>query len=126
MRPTALNPLFASVTALKGVGPRLGKLFEKLGAPLAVDLLWHLPTGLIDRRFAPKVADAPEGAIATLTVEVDRHMAPHNPREIARWRRESFTGAACTRFCVNTAAAFAGMPLTISARSGFSAARIPA
>ena len=64
MRPEILFPLFAPVTALKGVGPRLGKLFEKLGTPQVVDLLWHLPTGLIDRRFQPKIMQAPDGAIA--------------------------------------------------------------
>ena len=92
MRPTALNPLFASVTALKGVGPRLGKLFEKLGAPLVVDLLWHLPTGLIDRRHQPKVKEAQDGAIATITVTVDQHQKPHNPRQPYRVRCRDETG----------------------------------
>jgi len=92
LRPTALNPLFAQVTALKGVGPRLGKLFEKLGAPLVVDLLWHLPTGLIDRRHQPKIKDAKDGAIATLTVIVDQHQQPHNPRQPYRVRCRDETG----------------------------------
>src|SRR3546814_186851 len=61
MRPSILFPRFAAVTTLPGVGPRLGKLFERLAGPHVVDLCWHLPTGLIDRRFAPKVADAPDG-----------------------------------------------------------------
>ncbi len=80
MRPEILFPLFKPVTALKGVGPRLGKLIEKLAGGRLVDLCWHLPTGLIDRRFRPKVADAPDGAVVTLTVTVDEHHPPSNRR----------------------------------------------
>ncbi|HEX4193112.1 MAG TPA: ATP-dependent DNA helicase RecG, partial [Stellaceae bacterium] len=92
MRPTPLNPLFASVTALKGVGPRLGKLFEKLGATLVVDLLWHLPTGIIDRRNRPKVIEAKDGEIATITVIIGQHQKPRNPRQPYRVRCSDETG----------------------------------
>ncbi len=61
MRPEILFPLFAPVTALAGVGPRFAKLFERLAGPQVVSLLWHLPSGIVDRRFAPKIADAPSG-----------------------------------------------------------------
>ncbi len=80
MRPNILNPLFASVTSIQGVGPRLGKLFEKLCGPQVADLLWHLPTGIIDRRFAPKVMEAPEGAICTLTLRIHGHEPSSGPR----------------------------------------------
>jgi ATP-dependent DNA helicase RecG len=76
MRPQILFPLFAPITALSGVGPRFAKLIEKAAGPHVVDLLWHLPSGLIDRRFAPKIADAPEGAVVTMTLRVDKHMPP--------------------------------------------------
>ena len=92
MRPDILNPLFAPVTSLKGVGPRLGKLFETLGLPLVVDLLWHLPAGLIDRRFAPKIADAPDGVIATMTVTIEAHQIPNNPRQPYRVKCRDDTG----------------------------------
>ena len=75
-RPDILFPLFAEVTALSGVGPRIAKLIERLTGPRVVDLLWHLPSGLIDRRFSPKVAQAPDGRIATITVTVDAHHPP--------------------------------------------------
>ncbi len=74
MRPEILFPLFAPSTSLPGLGPRFGKLVEKIAGPQVVDLLWHLPSGLIDRRFAPKVAEAPDGVTATLTVRVDAHL----------------------------------------------------
>ncbi len=80
MRPEILFTLFKPVTALKGVGPRLGKLIEKLAGGKLVDLCWHLPTGLIDRRFRPKVADAPDGAVVTLSVTVDEHHPSPNRR----------------------------------------------
>ena len=46
MRPLVLNPLFASLTSLPGVGPKLEKLYARLlerEAPRVVDLLFHLP-----------------------------------------------------------------------------------
>jgi len=92
VRPAILNPLFAEVTDLKGVGPRLGKLFQKLCGPHVVDLLWHLPVDLVDRSFRPKVADAPEGRIATLTVTVEQHQKPHNPRQPYRVRCRDASG----------------------------------
>ena len=53
LRPEILFPLFAPVTSLPGIGPRLGKLVERLAGPAAIDLLWHLPNGIIDRGFRP-------------------------------------------------------------------------
>ncbi len=81
MRPDVLFPLFAETTTLAGVGPRLGKLIAKLAGPRVVDLLWHLPSGLIDRRFAPKIAEAPADRIATITVTVGAHHPPHVKRQ---------------------------------------------
>ena len=80
MRPEILFPLFRPVTALPGVGPRNAKLIEKIAGGLVVDLCWHLPIGIIDRRFAPKIGDAPIGAIVTLTVQVDQHNPPPTRR----------------------------------------------
>jgi ATP-dependent DNA helicase RecG len=49
MRPEVLNPLFAEVETLPGVGPQVAKLLKRLGITRAVDLLYHLPTGVIER-----------------------------------------------------------------------------
>ena len=81
MRPDALNPLFAPITALPGVGPRLATLFEALAGPLVVDLCWHLPSGLIDRRYAPKIAEAVPGRIATITLTVGGHRPARSHRQ---------------------------------------------
>lgn len=76
MRPEILFPLFAPVTRLPGIGPRLEKLYERLAGPHVADLLWHLPTGIIDRRFRPPVSEVKDGEIATLAVTVGLHVPP--------------------------------------------------
>src|SRR6266550_1466602 len=58
MRPEILNPLFTEVEALKGVGPQVAKLLKKLGVTRVVDLLYHLPTGAIERVRAPAASAA--------------------------------------------------------------------
>ena len=92
MRPEILFPLFAPVTALPGVGPRTAKLIESLAGPHVVDLCWHLPSGLIDRRYAPKIADAEPDRVATLTLRVGQHLAPRNPRQPYRIACHDDTG----------------------------------
>src|SRR6267143_5241689 len=76
MRPPILNPLFAEVRVLTGVGPKIEKLIAKaLGTetPRVLDLAFHLPAGLIDRRYRPKLIAAEPGRIATVTVNVLDH-----------------------------------------------------
>ncbi len=77
MRPALLNPLFAPVTSLSGVGPKQDKLLRYLldrsETPRLVDLLLHLPTSVIDRRTRPHIRDAVPGTVVTLEVTVDRH-----------------------------------------------------
>ena len=98
MRPQSLTPLFAQVTSLPGIGPRLGKLVERLAGPLVLDLLWHLPFAVIDRRNAPEVAQAKAGEIATLTVTIDEHHVPHNPRQPYRVWCSDKTGKLCLTY----------------------------
>src|ERR1700744_5971866 len=80
MRPPLLNPLFAPVTSIAGVGPKQDKLFRYLldrdETPRLVDLRLHLPASVIDRRTQPKIRDAVVGTIVTLEGTVDRHRPP--------------------------------------------------
>src|ERR1700730_11646353 len=80
MRPALLNPLFAPVTSLAGVGPKQDKLVRYLlsrdETPRLVDLLLHLPSSVIDRRARPKIRDAAPGTVVTLEVTVARHRPP--------------------------------------------------
>ena len=80
MRPDALTPLFASAQSINGVGPRVLAFLKKalrlppgVTEPRVVDLVWHTPTGVIDRRAEPTVAGAVPGTIATFKVRVLKH-----------------------------------------------------
>jgi ATP-dependent DNA helicase RecG len=80
MRPARLSPLFATVRSLKGVGPRVEALLNKLVTLRAVpaharvvDLLWHLPVGVIDRAITAQVSEARIGELATLEITVSEH-----------------------------------------------------
>jgi ATP-dependent DNA helicase RecG len=73
VRPALLDRLFAPVTTLSGVGPQLGRLIERAAGALIVDLLWHLPSGIVDRRAAPSVTELEDGSIVTLKLKVERH-----------------------------------------------------
>ena len=58
MRPEILYPLFSPARTLPGVGPKIAEAIERLCGSRVVDLLWHLPSAIVDRRYAPTVADA--------------------------------------------------------------------
>ncbi len=73
--------LAAPLISLKGLGPRGEELLTKvlakpLNAPRVIDLLWHLPTGYLDRRLSPSVQEAVPGSTATLVVQAVRYNAP--------------------------------------------------
>lgn len=84
MRPSILNDLFADITGLKGIGDKMAKLFAKLLRPGAgeqgnariIDLILHVPTGLVDRRLRTTIADLPPDGIATVEVTVGDHRPP--------------------------------------------------
>lgn len=78
MRPEILFPLFAPVSSIKGVGPRIQPAVEKAAGPLVRDLLLTAPQSLIFRERAT-IANAREGAIQTFEVTVDQHIRPFKP-----------------------------------------------
>src|SRR5262245_12056298 len=87
MRPPLLDPLFASLTTLPGIGPKLEKLFRRLfGEPerpaRIVDLLLHMPSGAVDRRARPLLHDVTPGMVVALAITLDRHRPspPNRPR----------------------------------------------
>jgi len=95
MRPTLLDPLFATLTTLPGVGPKLEKLYRRLfgreDVPArVVDLLLHLPVGTIDRRSRPKLRDVVPGSVATVAVTVESHRPPPPNRPRLPYRIETF------------------------------------
>jgi ATP-dependent DNA helicase RecG len=81
MRPAILNPLFAPLTSLQGIGPKQEKFYQRLldrgdSPPRLIDLLFHLPSGTIDRRARPKLNEVTPGTVATVAVKIDRHRPP--------------------------------------------------
>ncbi len=92
MRPVILFPLFAPVTALPGVGPKLAAALEKLAGPRVLDLLWHLPTGVVDRRPTASIGAARSGLVATLRVFINGHQPASGPRRPHRVRCSDTTG----------------------------------
>jgi ATP-dependent DNA helicase RecG len=76
MRPEILFPLFAPVSSLKGVGPKLLPAVEKLAGPLVRDLLFLAPSNLVFRTRSTAVA-AREGECQTFEVTIDKHLKPH-------------------------------------------------
>jgi ATP-dependent DNA helicase RecG len=91
LRPSLLDPLFAPATSLPGVGPKLAPLLDRLigepGRPARiVDLLFHLPTGGIDRELKGSIAEAPIGDPVTISGVVAAHYPSPPGRARAPYR----------------------------------------
>lgn len=67
-RPPSLYRLFASITSLPGIGPKLAAIIEKKIGGHLIDVLRHLPVSLNDRRARPSVDTAENGQLATFEV----------------------------------------------------------
>ena len=57
-----------------------------------MDLLWHLPTGIIDRRFNPRIAETPDDVIATLVVSIVEHRPGRSRKQPYRVLAEDESG----------------------------------
>ncbi len=91
MRPEILFPLFAPASGLKGVGPKLAPLVEKLAGPLVRDLAFLGPQSLIARRLA-NVGDAVPGEPQLFTLQINAHLPPQGPGRPYRIRAQDDTG----------------------------------
>ncbi len=82
MRPEILNPIFSQVSTLAGVGPKRASAIAKAvhrqdGASTRIlDVLFHLPLEVIDRRHRPKINDLVPDTVATLQITVGAHEVP--------------------------------------------------
>ena len=92
MRPNLLDPLFVPVTSLSGIGQKTATLIGRVVGresdeePRTIDLLLLPPHRLIDRRNQPGIAFAPENAIVTLKLRVDRHQPSPRGRSNVPYR----------------------------------------
>ena len=74
MRPLTLDPLFKSIRALDGVGPKNASLMEKLlGGEKIMDLLRHKPIDCIHRGKITPLSNINKEGIATIKVTVTGH-----------------------------------------------------
>ena len=78
MRPEILFPLFAPSSTLKGVGPKVAPLLDKLAGPLVRDVLYLAPSGVVQRTRAT-VEQAVEGQMQTFLVRIDAHLPSRRP-----------------------------------------------
>ncbi|MDP1912718.1 ATP-dependent DNA helicase RecG [Brevundimonas sp.] len=91
MRPQSLFPLFAEVSTLKGVGPKILPLVQKLAGPLVRDVLFLSPSGLIVRQPMTAV-NAVEGQVGIFEVVIDRLIVPGKPGVPIKVRASDDTG----------------------------------
>ena len=92
-RPAILFPLFASLTALPGIGARINALMEKRIGSTVIDLLRHAPTGLIDRTARPAISDIVSGQLVTLELLITKQdIPPPKVNRPARIWAENETG----------------------------------
>ena len=73
MRPAHLDLLLSPINKLKGVGPKLENVINKLGIKLNVHFLWHFPYRIIEKKYYENIHDAPINQLVTLKIEVIKH-----------------------------------------------------
>lgn len=83
MRPEILFPLYASITALKGVGPRIAPLLERVAGPIVRDVLWLRPHAVV-RRSRGRLSDAVDGQVMTFEVTIQDYQRPRTSAQ--PWR----------------------------------------
>lgn len=97
MRPERLNPLFASLGSISGIGPKILAHYNRLLESSAsesriIDLLLHLPRGAIDRRVKSNLANAVIGEDGTFKVRVLEHRLGGRSRAPSRILVEDDSG----------------------------------
>ena len=75
-RPEILFPLFSSLDALDGVGPKTAKILAGLNVNKPRDLLFTLPNSCIDRRRQSTILGADLPQVLTVEVEIKAHRKP--------------------------------------------------
>ena len=83
MKPAHLDLLLSPINKLKGVGPKIENIINKLGISLNIHFLWHFPYKIIEKKYYDNIHDAPINTLVTLKVEVLKH----NP---SRFRKQPY------------------------------------
>lgn len=64
-----------------GIGDKNAQLVAKLAGDKVVDLLWHLPSNIIDRTYSPQLISTKSGSIATIKVKIIEHIVPKSKKQ---------------------------------------------
>tara|TARA_Y100001970_G_scaffold258769_1_gene339015 strand:+ start:42 stop:2123 length:2082 start_codon:yes stop_codon:yes gene_type:complete len=83
MRSEKINHLFASISTLPGIGPKLENLFKRLVGIKLIDLLWHTPYNLISYSKYEDLNEAEINTLVTIKISINKH----NP---SRFKRQPY------------------------------------
>jgi ATP-dependent DNA helicase RecG len=95
MRPEILNPLFAEVDTLDGVGPKFKKPLDKLGLTRVGDVAYHLPERFVTRHAVQNLDEASEGEQIVIALTPIEHRAPRSGRGPHRVLAQDAIGNVC-------------------------------
>ena len=116
MRPEILNPLFAEIDSLDGVGPKLKKPLAKLRLERVRDVLYHLPERFVIRRAVRDLDDAQVGEQVLIPLTVTEHRASRSPRGPYRVLAQDAPGNVCAITYFGKASYTAKKQLPVGAR----------
>ena len=68
--------LLSDISTIKGIGTKIGKLFQKKNINTIFDLLWNLPRDFVDRSNVYPINKLQVGKIQTVTVLVKKYNFP--------------------------------------------------
>ena len=73
MRSEEINPLFATISSISGIGPKIEQLFKKLLGNKLINLLLHIPYNVIKRKNLENLLEAPLKTNITIKVKIIKH-----------------------------------------------------
>ncbi len=68
--------LLSDINTVKGIGPKITKLFKKRNINTIFDLLWSIPLESIDRSKITKINELQLGKIQTVNIYVKKYNFP--------------------------------------------------
>ncbi|MEQ8771543.1 MAG: DEAD/DEAH box helicase, partial [Erythrobacter sp.] len=95
MRPEILNPLFAEIQSLEGVGPKLAKPLGRLALARVKDVAYHLPERFVTRRAIADLDEGGEGEQVIVALTPTEHRASRSPRGPYRVLAQDAAGNIC-------------------------------
>ena len=90
--------LLSAYEGIKGVHPKQLAILQKVVGARWIDLLFYLPTNVVDRRHICTLATATEDTPATVQVTVDKHHKPYHRRQPYRISVHDDSGSAVLIF----------------------------